>query len=517
MVKLLLLFLLATTTPFEIDEEIIATPELLERLERLNEKPININKASKEELMLVPYIDNFLSEQIIETRKEKPFTNISELLLISRVTPLLLDRLKPYITVELERPKFVILKGTKFLSRFERKITNRADKVYNRIEFPYKNLYIGGLFEKDFEDENYFDYYAASIYSPGNFVIGDFDLDIGMGLIFGKPDFFYAGSGIIPGERGFSPHLSTYEENYQRGAVGKWRNITLFGSYIETHNSDKERLIGASYEYYPLRITGAFSSLEHENKGNALLSLYMDKELAGNLLRFEIATGGSDASLIRRNIAYSLGIDNGRGLKALYYNIPPEIPTERNSPFTKNEEELYLHFERKIIPSLSGVVYTELSRKNLPPSDFNRLIGLKLQWNPLKGLSIYGRLKTDESKDGLRLELIYKKSNFNIRNRFEVVNTASGNGYLVYTGFRYSSDYIMEVRFILYETDDWNSRIYEHENGLPWTFTIKQLNGSGRRIYLILAEKVFPLKAYLKWGIDFKDGINHRIGLAISL
>ena len=513
MEKLLLLFLFATTHPFEIDQQIIKTPELLERIKRLEENPVNINIATKEELMLIPYIDNILAESIINYRKGKQFTDVSELLLINRITPFILDKIRPYITSRLEIPKILPLKGLKFLSRFERKITDSENKIYNRIKFPYKNLYFAGLFEKDYEDENYFDYYTASIHSPRNFVIGDYDLDIGMGLIFGKPDFFYAGSGIIPGEKGFSPHLSTYEENYQRGAVFEWKNIMLFGSYIKTNNQ-VEKLTGVSYKSKPLRFTGAFSSLNSEN-WNTLLSLYLDKELAGNLLRFEIASGGNKLSLIKKNTAYSVGIDNSRGLKAIYANVPSEIPTDWISPFSKNEELLYLHFEKKIIPSLSGVVYTELSRENSALSNFEKLLGIQLQWNPLRGLTVFGRLKTDGDKDGIRLDLTYKKARFNIRNRFEAVNTLNGSGYLAYTGVRYSANYIIEVRFILYETDNWDSRIYEYENDLPGTFTIKQLSGGGKRIYLLIAEKIFPFKAYLKWGVDFKDDIEHKVGLAI--
>jgi len=515
MVKLLLLFFLANAEPFEIDAQISKTPELLERLERLEENPVNINKATKEELLLIPYIDEGLSERIIGYRKGRLFTHVSELLLIDRVTPFLLDRIRPYITVGLGRPKLVILKGTKFLSRFERKINDRESKIYNRIKIPFRNLCFGGLLEKDYEEGNYLDYYTASIYSPADFVIGDYDLDIGMGLIFGKPDFFYAGSGIVPGEKGFSPHLSTYEENYQRGAVFEWKNIMLFGSYIKTNNQEK-KLIGASYKSKPFRITGAFSSLDSED-GNTLLSLYMDKELAGNLLRFEIASGGNKLSLFKENVAYSIGIDNSRGLKAIYANVPSEIPTDWISPFSKNEELLYLHFEKKIIPSLSGVVYTEFTRENSSLSDFDRLLGIQLQWNPFRGLKVFGRLKTKEDRDGIRLDLTYEKARFNIRNRFEVVNTLHGSGFLAYTGVRYSADYVIETRFILYETHSWYPRIYEYENDLPGTFTIKQLSGSGRRIYLLLAEKIFPVKVYLKWSIDFKDDIDHKIGLAISI
>lgn len=518
MANLLLLFFLAQIDPFGIEQEIVATPELLERLSRLEQNPININQATKQELLLIPCIDNHLAERIIEYRKRKLFKEKGELLLLNRITPIMLDRIRPYITVVRRLPKVRVPKDLELTSKFKRKIDDAENKIYNRFKMPVKGIYFGGLVEKDYEEDDYLDYYAGSFYLPQIFIVGDFDLDIGMGLIFGKPGFFYAGSGIIPGERGFSPHLSTYEEDYLRGVVGEWKNVMIFGSYIETSRFGREKLIGSSYGFYPFRLTGVVSNYDIEDRDRtALLSFYLDKELAGNLLRFEIATGGSNIDELKENIAYALGIDNGNGLKGIYARIPSGIPTFRNSPFGRNEEELYLHFEKRIIPTLSAIVYTEFNRDIAPLNDFTRQLGIQLNWKPIKRVSVNGRFKNNQGKDNFRFDIIYERSSLCIRNRFEVVNTNEGNGFLAYSGFRYSADYIFEMRFILYETDAWDSRIYEYENGLPGDFTIKQLSGSGKRIYLIVAEKFLPFKVYLKWGIDFKEEISHKIGMALTI
>ncbi len=516
MAKLLLLFCLASIEPFEIDQEITTTPELLERLKRLEENPLNINTATKDELLLIPYINNHLAERVINYREKKPFSKLSELLLLPGINPFLFDRIKSFITVKEKRRKILMPKTIKLLSRFERNIAYSQNKLYNRIKIPYRNLYISSLVEKDYDEDDYFNYYAGSIYYPGKFVIGDYDLDIGMGLLFGKPDFFYAGSGIISGEKGFSPHLSTYEENYLRGIAGEWQRLLLFGSIIEMSDWGKEKLFGASYKASIGRFTGGISDLKEKDR-IGLGSFYLDHELAGNLLRFEIASGGSNFQGLKDNLSYSVGIDNGRGLQTLYANIKDSLPTLRNSPFGKNEELLYLNFEKKLIPALSGAIYTELIRENSLLSDFQRKMGIQLDWRPLKGLSFYSRFRTAEGRDNVRLDITYRTNDLSTRTRFETVNTDNGSGFLTYTSFRYSANYILEVRFILYETNGWESRIYEYENGLPGTFTIKQLNGSGRRIYLIIGEKIFPLKGYLKWSFDFKDGISQKLGLAVAI
>jgi len=515
MEKLLLLFCLISIEPFEIDQELTATPELLETIRRLKENPININTARKIELMLVPYLDNYLAERIINYRKEHPFAKKEELLLIEGMTPYLFDRIEKFITVK-EAKKRRKASGFDFLSRLEYKDNESQNKIYNRITIPYNGLLVNGLVEKDYDEEDYFDYYTASIYIPEKLLIGDYDLDLGMGIAFGKPGFFYRSAGIIPGEKGFSPHLSTYEENFFRGIVGEWKKFMFFGSYLEETSWGEEKFLGASYKFSSIRLTGSFS--ESEKKGKyGLGSFYADKELAGNLFRFEIAGGGKNFRKTKNSLSYSMGIDNGKGLKAIYVNVKDSLPTLKNSPFYKNEECFYLSYMKKISPVLSAGIFTEFSRKISDMTPFERITEFHLGWNPVKNIQLQNRIKSQEGLTSGRLDLTHKVKNLTFKSRFEFVDCSEGSGFLAYTSFRYSKDYILEGRLVLYETDNWDSRIYAYENDLPGKFTIKQLYGSGRRFYIILGEKVLPFRIYLKWGVDFKENASHIVGIAFSI
>ncbi len=515
MEKLLLLFCLISIEPFEIDQETTQTPELLETIRRLKENPININTARKIELLLIPYVDKYLAERIIDYRKERLFTKTEELLLIEGITPYLFDRIKKFVTVK-DAKRRRKPKGFDFLSRFERKEEESQNKIYNRITIPYKGIFVNGLFEKDYAEEDYFDYYTASIYIPEKLVIGDYDLDLGMGIMLGKPDFFYRSSGIIPGEKGFSPHLSTYEENFFRGIAGKWKEFMFFGSYIEKTTWGKEKFLGASYKFSSIRLTGSFSESEKRGK-YGLGSFYADKELAGNLFRFEIASGGNTFKETKNSLSYSMGIDNGKGLKAIYVNIKDSLPTLRSSPFYKDEEAFYLSYARKISPDLSAGVFTEFSRNISSMESFDRIAEFHLGWEPIKNLRIQNRIKTQRGKNSGRFDVIHKVKDITFRSRFEVLNGSEGSGFLAYTSLRYSKNHILEGRLTLYETDNGSARIYEYENDLPGKFTIKQLSGSGRRFYIILGEKILPTQVYLKWSIDFKETISHEVGLALCL
>jgi hypothetical protein len=515
MEKLLFLFCLISIEPFEIDQEVTNTPEFLERIRRLKENPIDINTARKAELLLIPYIDKFLAEKIIKYREEHLFVKKEELLAIEGITPYLFDRIKNFVTVETKKRRRKPA-GLDLLSRFERKVNESQNKIYNRIIVPYKGVFANVLFEKDYEEDNYLDYYAFSFYIPEKLIVGDYDLDLGMGIIMGKPDFFYRSSGIIPGEKGFSPHLSTYEENFFRGIVTQWNRLMIFGSYNQTSSWGEEKFLGTSYKFSSVRLTGTFSESEEKEK-KWLGSFYVDKNLAGNLFRFEIASGGINLTETKNNLSYSMGIDNGKGLKAIYVNIKDSLPTLRNSPFYKDEEAFYLSYMRNISNDLSAGLFAELSRNISTMESFDRITEIHLCWEPIKNLQLANRTKTQRGLITHRFDITHKLEDLTFKSRFEVLNGSEGSGFLTFADLRYSKNYILEGRLIFYETDNWDSRVYEYENDLPGKFTIKQLYGSGKRFYIMLGEKILPFEIYLKWSIDFKDDVSNELGLAIVI
>ena len=61
---------------------------------RVHIKPVNINTASKEDLLLLPDIGPTISERIIANR---PYTNVNELLKITGITSNILHKIKPHL------------------------------------------------------------------------------------------------------------------------------------------------------------------------------------------------------------------------------------------------------------------------------------------------------------------------------------------------------------------------------------------------------------------------------------
>lgn len=108
-------------------------------------------------------------------------------------------------------------------------------------------------------------------------------------------------------------------------------------------------------------------------------------------------------------------------------------------------------------------------------------------------------------KQNYRLEIQYKvNSSFNLRNRAEIVQykkESSNNsfGYLMYQDVIYSPDnskFSGNVRFALFETEGFDTRIYAYENDVLYGFSIPGFQNKGVRFYV-------NGRYNIKRGVDF--------------
>ena len=130
----------------------------------------------------------------------------------------------------------------------------------------------------------------------------------------------------------------------------------------------------------------------------------------------------------------------------------------------------------------------------------------QIEFNPKKELSIYFRYKDekkpensddgkikrpiDVSKKQYRLHLSAKlNDNWEIRNRLELSEynkSAKENGYLVYQDIIYKHSrlpFTSSIRYALFDTDSYNTRIYAYENDILYAFSIPPYFNKGSRFY----------------------------------
>ncbi|TET43671.1 helix-hairpin-helix domain-containing protein [candidate division TA06 bacterium] len=228
---------------FEATSDVKESPELFERLEELRANPLDLNRATHEELIEIPWITPTMAKNIVEYRKKETlFKDVSELIHVKGFSALVIEKVLPYLSVRKVR--------TPITRRYQ--VRNRvADehpkedlhlgssrRIYNRaIVDIAEKISISALAEKDPYEEKFLDFFSfcGQVKDLGPFassVFGDYSLDFGEGLVFSPSRFIIKGSGITKGsERGLVPNRSTVEAGLLRGGATTFRfkNFVIHG------------------------------------------------------------------------------------------------------------------------------------------------------------------------------------------------------------------------------------------------------------------------------------------------
>lgn len=117
----------------------------------------------------------------------------------------------------------------------------------------------------------------------------------------------------------------------------------------------------------------------------------------------------------------------------------------------------------------------------------------------------------------VRTGFIYQVTDkFRFRSRYEYVNVSYKNfgvnnkGYLFFSDIRIIpiKGFVFDTRFIFFDTDDYDSRIYEFENDIQGVMSNVALYGKGRRWYLLVKYKPFPFASIsVKYAETYFDGV----------
>lgn len=196
----------------------------------------------------------------------------------------------------------------------------------------------------------------------------------------------------------------------------------------------------------------------------------------------------------------------GKDYQALYGNAFGE-QTEN-----QNEEGFYFGTEFHPYPKWTILAYYDLYefswlKYRVSSPTTGRDYFSQIEFNPTKDVSIYIRYKDekkpenstiekiktpiDVSKKQYRLHLSAKlNANWEVRNRFELSEykkISKENGYLIYQDIIYKHSrlpFTTSIRYALFDTDSYNSRIYAYENDILYAFSIPAYFNKGSRFYL---------------------------------
>ena len=113
------------------------------------------------------------------------------------------------------------------------------------------------------------------------------------------------------------------------------------------------------------------------------------------------------------------------------------------------------------------------------------------------------------TKNAVRFDIHYAWGDFTFGNKAEYAHyhnddESDSHGYFLCQDISYKPDnkpYSLSFRYALFDTDDYDSRIYEYENDVLYSFSVPALYGKGMRVYLLGNIKIFnALTLYARIG-----------------
>jgi hypothetical protein len=226
----------------------IESPELYERLEDLSARPLDLNSATEDELVRIPWITPTLARRIVERRKKKgPFEGTGELAQVDGLSSPTLEKILPYVRADKAASRLV--REYRIRNRVAREFPEEEGyvgsptRLYNRVTATVgEKLSLCLLAEKDNYEGNYLDFFTGHVKGEnlGPFrcaVIGDYSLDFAQGLVFSPARFDVKGSMMGKGsERGIVANKSAVETGSLRGIAAAFElgraTLYCFSSFL---------------------------------------------------------------------------------------------------------------------------------------------------------------------------------------------------------------------------------------------------------------------------------------------
>ena len=597
----------------EIDES-----DLYDILEQLMLNPINLNKASVDDLTRIPEVDISDARLIVNHRnKYGNFFSLNELNTVEDLNKELIKKITPFIYIEQKQIRDEkkteqigsFISQTKLLLRsriinslqtnegFNRnKFEGTKPRVYNRLLLKYSNNFQAGILaEKDPGESSFneFTTYHLALNDVGfiyKAVVMDYYLEFGQGLTMWSPYAFSKGpDAIFPVRRKdkiSKPYTSAGENNFFRGVTASFKidDFIITGFYSDNYfdanidsangeitstpqdglhrtptelakrKSASEQMLGGRIDYYFKN----FLHLEVLHYQSIFSNSFQPSgifDISGNEFRYsafaydftfnkinmagEFSYNGTSVAsiniltlLISDNFAF---IASFRNYPSNFFSLHGYAFGERNGA-TRNEVGIYTGFKWRTSLGILNFYYDQFkfpfaTYYEPNPSGGDEYL-IDFLTKPIKRFELRLRYKYENKdvtepientkqivnriKRAIRGEIIYSISNrIRLRGRFEYASfnisatNQNENGYLIYQELRYSptNNFNLYGRIIFFQTDSFNSAIYEYENNLTGVLTNIPLFNQGVRWYVLVRYR--PIKIFtlsFKYSETYKPG-----------
>ena len=178
-----------------------------------------------------------------------------------------------------------------------------------------------------------------------------------------------------------------------------------------------------------------------------------------------------------------------------------------STPFNKITLSAYADFFRykwlrySVDAPSSGQEYSaqlvyNISRRGDLIFGFRQLINPMNYSNTNDKMNLIG----DSKRNYFRMQLNYQALEWmKLQSRVEITkrNAPDKNqetGYLIYQGFQvkpFKNDLSVNFRYLLFDTDSYDTRLYTFEQDVPFSFSVPAFSGKGSRFYILFSSNLF--------------------------
>ncbi|PIS26034.1 MAG: hypothetical protein COT45_01325 [bacterium (Candidatus Stahlbacteria) CG08_land_8_20_14_0_20_40_26] len=551
--------------PFELETDIEGetSEEMIELLESLLENPVDVNTATKKNLLSIPFITEEIADGIIRARETRGgFTDKDS---FRKLIPLIIyERIEPFVVVI--PPKVVSRRPSIYPEvRVRTRVENRYPRddrapgnalgLYNRILIDYGQFSGCVLQEKDEGERDFVDFLAFGVKAKNvghleDVVVGYYGLDFGERLVLASPVLTFKGSPYQMRRKGIHLYTITGENTYKRGIALKTEKFGLFDISLFYSNAslDARGSDSVYYTYSADHITSAWEDIKDRVKeviygghidisggyGTIGATYYHASDYDSSEKRsyspasvnFSIPGGrvtffGEVA--YSRDFAAVCGVksrgDKFMGDVVLRY-LPRSFFSPHSSPFSDrrissygllNDKGIYTCLLFKPFPKTELTIYgdhMEWEDDELPGRgyEYRIILDRRITKGFELGVSYRYKCKDDDYARFARVEMdvsAIKWIGLRLRTEWAEENdTLSGELVFGDVYIHPLNTLSINYRHIIFDSDLTRFKFTEYERELPGVMGNKFITGHGRRNYLLVSYKPFK---FLRFSVKYEE------------